>query len=63
MERPTVSSVALRVGRELVSSLRSMCDSLYEPGKLVACELVTGSGKLYEVTQKKLQTNRMKSQE
>lgn len=41
MERPTALSLGLRVGRELVSSLRSMCDLLYDPGKLVACELVT----------------------
>lgn len=61
MEMPTASSLELRVGRELVSSLRSMCDLLYNPGKLVACELVTeaiGS----DITQKKLQTHGMKSQ-
>lgn len=41
MEMPTALSFELRVGRELVSSLRSMCDLLYDPGKLVVCELVT----------------------
>lgn len=41
MEMPTALSLELSVGRELVSSLRFMCDLLYDPGKLVACELVT----------------------
>lgn len=41
MEMPTALTLELRVGKELVSSLRSMCDLLYNPGKLVACELIT----------------------